>query len=95
MSKQDILPNKSKLEKLFDVTKKANKALVLFNDDVNSFDYVIESLIIVCDHNIEQAEQCTLIAHYKGMCDVKCGTFDELKPYKNDLIKRGLNVTIK
>ena len=94
MSKQDTIPNKSKLEKLFDFNKKSNKSLILHNDDFNSFDYVIESLIKVCDHNIEQAEQCTLIAHYKGKCEIKKGSYEKLKPFKDGLTDRGLKATI-
>lgn len=69
-------------------------SLILFNDDVHTFDYVIESLMDVCEHSTIQAEQCTFIIHYKGKCDVKKGSFDFLKPMKDSLIDRGLNATI-
>jgi ATP-dependent Clp protease adaptor protein ClpS len=71
------------------------KSLVLFNDDVNSFDFVIDSLIEVCGHEPEQAEQCTMIAHFKGKCNVKSGDFYILKPLFEELTLRGLTVTIE
>jgi ATP-dependent Clp protease adaptor protein ClpS len=69
--------------------------LVLYNDDINSFDFVIESLIEVCQHNHVQAEQCALIAHFKGKCPVKQGILAELVPLRLELNKRGLTVTIE
>ncbi|MCF8378345.1 MAG: ATP-dependent Clp protease adaptor ClpS [Bacteroidales bacterium] len=71
------------------------KELVLHNDDVNTFDYVIETLIEVCDHNLEQAEQCALITHYRGRCVVKSGSETELKPPYTEMTNRKLTVTIK
>jgi len=68
--------------------------LVLYNDDVHSFEYVIESLIEVCDHSSVQAEQCAFIAHYKGLCDVKKGKKKILEPMQVDLIKKGLKAGI-
>ncbi len=70
------------------------KNLVLHNDDVHTFDYVIESLIDVCSLSTIQAEQCTYIVHYKGKCDVKKGSYDDLNPMRNALIDKGLNATI-
>jgi ATP-dependent Clp protease adaptor protein ClpS len=69
--------------------------LWLFNDDVNSFDDVIESLIEVCQHDPIQAEQCAYIAHSKGKCSVKNGTLKELEPQMVALFDRGLTVEIK
>jgi ATP-dependent Clp protease adaptor protein ClpS len=69
--------------------------LILFNDDIHSFDYVIEALIEVCDHELYQAEQCTMVAHYKGRCAVKSGTFSELKPKSDEMMRRGLTVEIE
>jgi len=69
--------------------------LILHNDDIHTFDYVIESLIEVCGLDPFQAEQCTFIVHYKGKCDIKKGTYTELLPFKNGLIERGLTVTIE
>jgi ATP-dependent Clp protease adaptor protein ClpS len=68
--------------------------LILFNDDFNLYEYVIDSLVEVCDHHRFQAEQCTLIAHHKGKCDVKSGPFNELKNMKDELSRRGLSSTI-
>jgi ATP-dependent Clp protease adaptor protein ClpS len=68
--------------------------LLLHNDNHNLFDFVVETLMIVCDHDALQAEQCAFIAHHKGKCDVKMGTFELLKPLKDELIRRGLNATI-
>lgn len=69
--------------------------LVLFNDDVHSFDFVIEALVEVCSHELLQAEQCTLIVHYKGKCAVKNGTWDELEPLCTALLDRGLTAEIQ
>ena len=69
--------------------------LWLFNDDVNNFDDVIESLVEVCQHNPLQAEQCAFIAHIKGKCSVKNGTLKELEPQMVALFDRGLTVEIK
>ncbi len=71
-----------------------SRELVLFNDDVNTFDFVIETLIDVCKHEPNQAEQCAMVAHYNGKCAVKSGTITELKPYHNELTNRKLSVTI-
>ena len=54
--------------------------IVMYNDDVNTFDHVIDTLIRVCNHTAEQAEQCSLIVHYKGKCTVKTGSIKELTP---------------
>ena len=68
--------------------------IVLFNDDVNTFDHVIETLIYACDHTPEQAEQCSLIVHYKGKCTVKTGLYDDLKPRCTILLDAGLSAEI-
>jgi ATP-dependent Clp protease adaptor protein ClpS len=68
--------------------------LILHNDDYHSFDYVIESLIEICDHDPEQAIQCTMLTHYKGKCDVKKGSFRYLSPMKKALNARQLEATI-
>ncbi|HRG58763.1 MAG TPA: ATP-dependent Clp protease adaptor ClpS [Bacteroidia bacterium] len=70
------------------------KALILFNDDVNTFDYVIDSLVEVCNHDVVQAEQCAYLVHYSGKCEVKNGSFDQLKPLRTELSRRGLTVSI-
>jgi ATP-dependent Clp protease adaptor protein ClpS len=79
-----------------EISKKSDegKQLLVFNDDVNTFDHVIETLIDVCRHTPEQAEQCTMIIHYKGKCSVKTGSFDELSPMKNDICRRGISACV-
>ncbi len=69
--------------------------LVLYNDDVNTFDWVIESLVSVCKHERDQAEQCSMIIHYNGKCSVKEGNFDKLRPMCEALLDRGLSATIE
>jgi ATP-dependent Clp protease adaptor protein ClpS len=69
--------------------------LVLYNDDVNTFDWVIDSLVKVCRHHPEQAEQCSYIVHYNGRCAVKEGSFHDLRPMREALVERGLNATIE
>ncbi|MCD6661132.1 MAG: ATP-dependent Clp protease adaptor ClpS [Lentimicrobium sp.] len=69
--------------------------LILYNDDVNTFDFVIETLIEVCKIEPVQAEQITLIVHYKGKCGVKSGTVTELMPEYNEMINRGLTASIE
>lgn len=69
-------------------------AIVLFNDDYNTFDHVIETLITVCKHTPEQAEQCTFLVHYKGKCKVKEGSVDFLKPMKEAICERGIDARI-
>ena len=54
-----------------------NNEIILYNDDVNTFDHVIDTLIAVCNHTAEQAEQCAILVHYKGKCTVKTGSFEE------------------
>jgi len=71
------------------------KKLMVFNDEVNTFDWVIESLIDVCDHTIEQAEQCTLIIHYKGHASVRQGSPKRLRPMKEALLGRGISAAIE
>ena len=68
--------------------------IVLFNDDIHTFDYVIDALIDVCEHNYIQAEQCTVLVHYKGKCSVKTGDFEELKPKCSKLLQLGLSAEI-
>lgn len=68
--------------------------IVLHNDDVNTFDFVIDSLIEVCDHTPEQAEQCTMLVHYKGKCTVKTGEFNDLEPRCSKLLQLGLSAEL-
>lgn len=89
MVKEKLKPGTAKKEVLSDI-----KELILFNDEHNTFDYVIETLMEVCGHDPQQAEQCTWIAHFKGKCAVKSGTFYELKPLFDEMTVRDLTVSI-
>lgn len=68
--------------------------IVLFNDDVNTFDYVIETLMDVCEHTPEQAEQCSIIVHHNGKCTVKTGEYRDLEPRCSKLLQAGLSAEI-
>lgn len=72
-----------------------NNEIILYNDDVNTFDHVIETLVKVCNHEWLQAEQCALLVHYKGKCAVKTGSYDELKPQCSALLDAGLSAEIQ
>ena len=71
------------------------KDLIVFNDDVNSFDHVIESLVKVCKHTSIQAEQCTWLVHYKGKCHVKRGEYEMLEEMCTGLLNRGITAEIQ
>jgi ATP-dependent Clp protease adaptor protein ClpS len=92
MSKKEKIQDRPVIEEITDRT--GIHYLILYNDEINTFDFVIESLVDVCFMNTVQAEQCALIAHYKGKCDVKKGALINLKPMKDELNNRGLNVVI-
>jgi ATP-dependent Clp protease adaptor protein ClpS len=68
--------------------------LIVFNDDINTFEHVINTLVKVCGHSPEQAEQCSLIIHYKGKCAVKKGSFEELKPMRQGVCDHGISAEI-
>lgn len=69
--------------------------LIIYNDDVHTFAFVIETLVEVCNHEYLQAVQCTHLIHHKGKCGVKRGSFDELKPKCEALLDKGLSATIE
>ena len=69
--------------------------VVLYNDDVNTFDYVTDSLVEVCGHDLIQAEQCTYLVHYRGKCSVKNGHYEGLEPVCSELLRRGLTARIE
>ncbi len=71
------------------------RKLVLFNDEVNTFDFVIDALIKVCRHEPIQAEQCTILVHCKGKCSVKEGEYSDLEPMCSALLDRGLTAEIQ
>ncbi|MGQ1910246.1 ATP-dependent Clp protease adaptor ClpS [Marinifilum sp. RC60d5] len=68
--------------------------LLLHNDDFHTFDFVVDALVEVCDHDAGQAEQCAYITHYKGKCDVKKGRMSIIRPMRDRLVEMGLKVTI-
>ncbi len=83
------------LEALYIKTKEAiENTIVLYNDDVNTFDHVIDMLVYACDHEPLQAEQCAMLVHYKGKCDVKSGSIEDLKPRCSKLLQAGLSAEI-
>lgn len=69
--------------------------IVLYNDDVNTFDFVIEMLMLYCNHTLLQAEQCAILTHYKGKSIVKNGTYEKLEPIATTLLEKGLSVEIE
>lgn len=90
------MSTKEKIQEEIDVLEKEvnQHEIVLYNDDVNTFDFVIDSLIDVCDHTLEQAEQCTILVHYKGKCTVKSGEYNDLKPRCSKLLSLGLSAEL-
>jgi ATP-dependent Clp protease adaptor protein ClpS len=70
-------------------------SLIMWNDEVNTFEWVIETLITICGHKEEQAEQCAMIIHTKGKYAVKEGRFDDLKPMCDAITERGIGATIE
>lgn len=70
-------------------------SLIVWNDEVNTFEWVIETLVQVCGHSTEQAEQCAYIIHFQGKYAVKQGSYDELKPQCDAITDRGIGATIE
>lgn len=91
-----MMNTKEKIQEALSVLEQeANlNEIVLYNDDVNTFYHVIETLINACDHTPEQAEQCSIIVHYKGKCTVKTGEYDDLEPRCTMLLNAGLSAEI-
>ena len=89
----------AELEELVEVAEEVDTGklndLVVYNDDYNTFDHVINTLIKVCKHDMTQAEQCTYIIHYKGKCVVKKGTYKELNPMRQGICEAGIKATIE
>ena len=90
------MSTKEKIQEEVQVETKALNLneIVLYNDDVNTFDHVIDTLIYACDHTAEQAEQCSILVHFKGKCIVKTGAFKDLKPRCSKLLQAGLSAEI-
>ncbi len=91
MSTKEQILEEVKIEELLG----NQNTIVLFNDDVNTFDHVIETLVKVCKHEPLQAEQCALLVHYKGKCDVKSGGINDLVPICSALLDAGLSAEIQ
>ena len=90
MSQTETLVEELVLEQLVD-----QKNLIVYNDDFNTFDHVINSLIKVCGHDALQAEQCTWIIHHNGKCQVKTGEYARLEPMCTGLLDRGITAEIE
>ncbi len=88
------ISTKKEPKTIFASDNSLSKSLILHNDDYNEFDFVVDTLIVVCNHEFEQAYQCALITHHRGKCEVKRGSLEELKPMKQGIIDRGINATI-
>ncbi|HTO36031.1 MAG TPA: ATP-dependent Clp protease adaptor ClpS [Flavobacterium sp.] len=86
---------KTKEEVLIDELLSDSNEIILFNDDINTFDHVIETLIRVCNHEPLQAEQCAILVHYTGKCTVKTGNYNELEPQCSALLDAGLSAEIQ
>ena len=82
------------VEVLDEVVAADVRDLVVFNDDVNTFDHVIRTLVKVCSHTPEQAEQCAMIVHYRGKCTVKNGSLQELRPMRDAICEAGIDARI-
>jgi len=82
-------------EVLLDELINKENEIVLYNDDVNTFDHVIDTLVRVCNHDPLQAEQCAFIVHYKGQCTVKTGPYEKLVPMCSALLDAGLSAEIQ
>ncbi|MEK6452047.1 MULTISPECIES: ATP-dependent Clp protease adaptor ClpS [Myroides] len=90
MSTQEQVQEKVDISELLN----NNTEIVLYNDDVNTFDHVIETLVKVCKHTSEQAEQCAILVHYKGKCTVKTGEFKKLQAQCLQLLDAGLSAEL-
>jgi ATP-dependent Clp protease adaptor protein ClpS len=88
--KEKILHKDDKLQ-----SGNGSATLVLYNDDINTFDHVIKSLVEVCGHDSVQAEQCAMIVHFKGSCDVKIGMVEVLNAMSRSLNLKGLNSKVE
>lgn len=69
--------------------------LILYNDDINTFEHVIKSLVEICGHDSVQAEQCALIVHFKGNCEIKLGVLEVLNAMSRSLNAKGLNSKVE
>lgn len=92
-----IMSTKEKVSPELDleVLEQEENKIVLYNDEVNTFDHVIDMLVAACDHTPLQAEQCSMIVHYKGKCSVKTGAYKDLEPRCSKLLDAGLTAEIQ
>lgn len=90
----DIKINKQAEKEVFTSVEEPCQ-LIVWNDDVNTFEWVIETLMEVCGHSYEQAEQCSYFIHYKGKYAVKQGSYEELKPQCDAITERGIGATVE
>ena len=81
-------------EVLNDLEDQEPKSLIVFNDDYNTFDHVINTLVKICKHTLQQAEQCTWLIHYRGKCVVKTGNFRKLRPMRDGICDAGIDARI-
>lgn len=88
--KEKILHKDDKLK-----SRSESASLILYNDDVNTFEHVIKSLVEVCGHDSVQAEQCAMIVHFKGSCEVKLGIIEVLNAMSRSLNSKGLNSKVE
>jgi ATP-dependent Clp protease adaptor protein ClpS len=79
---------------VLDATDRSH-SLIVWNDEVNTFEWVIDALVEICNHSVEQAEQCAMIIHTHGKYAVKHGSFEELKPMCDAITDRGIGATIE
>jgi ATP-dependent Clp protease adaptor protein ClpS len=86
---------KEHTENLTEIASEDPCTLIVWNDEVNTFDWVIDTLMEICDHSREQAEQCAWFIHTKGKYAVKNGDFDLLKPMCEAIVERGIGATIE
>jgi len=92
---QHDLDTDSDLLKAIEEVEVEDKQIILYNDDFNTFDFVIQTLVKICKHDAIQAEQCAFLVHYKGKCSVKKGSYEELEPICTALLERGLTAEIE
>jgi ATP-dependent Clp protease adaptor protein ClpS len=76
------------------VQEEKEHEIILYNDDVNTFDHVIRCLIKICEHSFMQAEQCAYLVHFKGKCAVKTGPLEDLIPRCSALLEEGLSAEV-
>ena len=88
--KEDLVEKLSTVNNTSDIPK-----LVLYNDDINTFDHVIACLVQICNHTQEQAQQCAMLVHYKGKCIVKSGEIAKLNGYCESLRQKGLKAKVE